>query len=163
MGDRNLPSRDIRTKRLIVSCSVFHLSFSAIVLFEAPWSSGFYKGQPALMIGESLIMYVFYLLPFAVWHLGDALQRHPITIPGIEWLINFRFALSCFVAKMLWGLAYAVDIINVPGAHEFGTLNFYSGYIGAALLGLSAIVAVAKFGVGLFSRIRTIAQQTSSH
>ena len=137
--------------------------FSAIVLFEAPWSSEFYKGQTAFMIEDYLIMYTFYLLPFAVWHLGDTLQRRPITIPGIEWLIDFRFALSCFVAEMLWGLAYAVNIIDLPGAHEFGTLNFYSVYIAVALFGLSAIVAVAKFGVGLFSRFRTTSQQTSSH
>ena len=147
--------RDIKKRRLMVSLIVFHLLISTMVLFEAPRWREFYNDQVDLMIGEALVVYALYFLPFAIWHSGDAIQGRPITASSIAWLIDFRFALSCFAANMLWGLAYAVDIVDVPGAHEFGTLNFYGQYIVIMLFGLAAFVSLAKFGVALFSRFRT--------
>ena len=162
MRSKDLTDRELKKRRLIVSLVVFHLLFSAIVLFEAPWWHEFYKDQVGLMIGEAMVVYGFYFLPFTIWHSGDAIQRRPITASSIAWLIDFRFALSCFVGNMLWGLAYAVDIVDVPGAHEFGTLNFYAVYISVALFGLAALVSLAKFGVALFSRFRKTGRQTDS-
>ena len=158
MQNKGLTYCDSRIGRLKVSLTAFHLVFLAIVLFEAPWKSEYYEGQIDLMVGETLALYVFYALPFAIWHAGDAIQRHPFTSTFVSLLTNFRLALFCFVAKMLWGLAYAIDLVDVPGAHEFGTLNYHGVHISLGLLYLAAFVSLAKFVAGVFSRLRKAEQ-----
>ena len=149
MQDSGMDYGDFKKRRLKDSLTVFHLLFAAMLILEPPWKVQFYDDNAGMLFGDIVASYVFYLFPFAIWHSGDAIQRRPIKTSVMSWLVDYRFALSCFVAKMLWGLAYAVDIVDVPGAHEFGTLNFYGIFISVALSILAAFAAFSKLAVAI--------------
>lgn len=141
-----------KVRQLVISLIVFHTLFAAIILLRMPEWNEFYAGRLDFILREVSLNYGFFLLPFAIWHASDALQSISFSNGILALLQAYLFALPFFVALIVWDLAYALDIVDVPGAHEVGTLNAYGTVITLALVAIVVLVALAKLIIAILSR-----------
>lgn len=148
-------SDNSKVRHLVTSLIVFHTLFAAIILLEMPWWNEIYAGRHDVIVREVSLSYGFYIFPFVIWHAGDALQSTEFSNRFIAMVQAYRFALPFFVTMMFWGLAYALDIVDVPGAHEVGTFNSYGIFISYALFTLVVLVAFVKLITAIISRFYT--------